>query len=334
MVGTIDIMSLQRLMNRYRSALMLLALVAMTAVSVAGSQAASIWNGAFERTWARTDKPVADLDVSRTWMWGPEPFTGGIVETYAEGERGERIVQYFDKSRMEITSDPTIETESPWYVTNGLLATELITGRVQVGDNEFWEWESARIPVAGDPLDENAPTYATFNRLLRVPPADDGAVIRTRVDRSGRLFDDPELADDGVTAVWHVQEDVIDHQIASTFWEFMNGRGTIYDGRLLRTDGLFVNPFYATGYPITEAYWTTVELAGVQAEVLVQCFQRRCLTYTPTNTPGWEVEVGNIGQHYFRWRYSDSVPVPASVGQPSRIVTRAVHSVTSGGPLV
>ena len=307
-------MLLQRLTNRWRSALLLVALVGMTLVTVGSSQAAPVWNGAFERTWDRTDKPVADLDVSRTWMWGPEPFTGGIVEPYAEGEGGERIVQYFDKSRMEITSDPTIGTESPWYVTNGLLATELITGRVQVGDNEFWEWEPARIPVAGDPLNENAPTYATFNRLLRVSPADDGAIIRTRVDRAGRLYDDPDLVDYGVTAAWRVQEDGIDHQIASPFWEFMNGRGTIYDGNRLRTDDLFVNPFYATGYPITEAYWTTVELAGVPAEVLVQCFQRRCLTYTPTNAPGWEVEAGNIGEHYFRWRYSDNEPVPAPVG--------------------
>ncbi len=23
----------------------------------------------FERTWSRTDKPVADLQVDRTWMW-------------------------------------------------------------------------------------------------------------------------------------------------------------------------------------------------------------------------------------------------------------------------
>ncbi|MCS7294077.1 MAG: thermonuclease family protein, partial [Dehalococcoidia bacterium] len=36
---------------------------------------------------------------------------------------------------------------------------------------------------------------------------------------------------------------------------------------------------------------------------LVQCFERRCLTYTPDNPPGWQVEAGNVGQHYYRWRY-------------------------------
>ena len=29
-------------------------------------------NDAFQRTWARTDQPVADGAVARTWMWGPE----------------------------------------------------------------------------------------------------------------------------------------------------------------------------------------------------------------------------------------------------------------------
>jgi hypothetical protein len=38
-------------------------------------------------------------------------------------------------------------------------------------------------------------------------------------------------------------------------------------------------------------------------DVLIQCFERRCLTYTPGNTPEWRVEQGNVGLHYFRWRY-------------------------------
>jgi hypothetical protein len=37
--------------------------------------------------------------------------------------------------------------------------------------------------------------------------------------------------------------------------------------------------------------------------VLLQCFERRCLTYAPDNPPGWQVEAGNVGQHYHAWRY-------------------------------
>ena len=62
--------------------------------------------------------------------------------------------------------------------------------------------------------------------------------------------------------------------------------------------------FYATGYPLTEAYWTDVLVGGVQKQVLVQVFERRVLTYTPSNSDGWKVEAGNVGQHYYTWRYT------------------------------
>jgi hypothetical protein len=66
---------------------------------------------------------------------------------------------------------------------------------------------------------------------------------------------------------------------------------------------LFQDPFYATGLPITEAYWAAVKVEHKYKEVLVQCFERRCLTYTPDNPEGWRVEAGNVGQHYYGWRY-------------------------------
>jgi hypothetical protein len=34
------------------------------------------------------------------------------------------------------------------------------------------------------------------------------------------------------------------------------------------------------------------------------------LTYTPGNPAGWQVEAGNVGQHYFQWRYGDLAFVP------------------------
>src|SRR3954467_14302243 len=87
---------------------------------------------AFESTWRRTDAPVASGSVRRTWFWGPGPNTGGLTEDYAQGTRGKRLVQYFDKSRMEI-NNPGGDPASPWYVTNGLLTVELISGRMQTG---------------------------------------------------------------------------------------------------------------------------------------------------------------------------------------------------------
>jgi hypothetical protein len=55
--------------------------------------------------------------------------------------------------------------------------------------------------------------------------------------------------------------------------------------------------------PISEPFWARVKVGGVEKEVLMQAFQRRVLTYTPSNPAGFQVEMGNVGQHYLRWRY-------------------------------
>src|SRR5688500_20296491 len=63
----------------------------------------SFGDPAFERVWSRTDKPVQDKAVNRSWTWGPEPFYT-TYETYAEGPGEKHLVTYFDKSRMEINN--------------------------------------------------------------------------------------------------------------------------------------------------------------------------------------------------------------------------------------
>lgn len=75
-------------------------------------------NDPFLRTWERTDQPVASEQVDRTWMWGPEAFTDEMTEPYAEAPNGQRTVQYYDKSRMEL-NHPDGDSSSPWFVTNG-----------------------------------------------------------------------------------------------------------------------------------------------------------------------------------------------------------------------
>lgn len=87
------------------------------------------------------------------------------------------------------------------------------------------------------------------------------------------------------------------------FWNFMNSEGTVFEGGSNVWAPLFMNPFYATGYPVTEAYWASVKVGGVYRNVLIQVFERRVLTYTPGNGPGWDVEADNVGQHYYQWRY-------------------------------
>lgn len=301
---------------------LILALLTLT-VAKADSPA----NEYFDRTWQRTDKPVADHRISRTWIWGPEAFTGELTEAYADAPVGHRTVQYFDKSRMEITSDPNVPTDSLWYVTNGLLVKEMVTGKIQLGDTKYKDFSPATVNVAGDSDDPNGPTYASFHNLLYAPPVVDGVVITQRVGRSGDVSNDASLANMGVTAAFRVQTDGIHHQVASPFWEFMNSEGPVLSNGEYYEDQLFPNPFYATGYPITEAYWATVKLAGVNTNVLMQCFERRCLTYTPDNPSGWQVEAGNVGRHYYTWRYEQL----QNIDQPPSEASPTVTSPGAGG---
>ncbi|HEX5166788.1 MAG TPA: lamin tail domain-containing protein [Thermomicrobiales bacterium] len=282
------------------------AIIGATVVS-----AAPVATNYFYQTWARTDKPVADRAADRTWMWGPEAYSDAFLEPYAESPEGERLVQYYDKSRMEITHPG--DDGSSWYVTNGLLVNELITGRMQVGDNQFEQRAPADINVIGDPDQDHPITYAMLGDFLDDPPREEGDRLWERLafTEDGELtwYVDHEYGSQGMRAGHFVPE--TNHTVAEVFWEFMNSTGPRYYYSILFGSGgyddgqLFENPFYATGFPITEAYWAFAEVGGVGRDVLLQCFERRCLTYTPENPVGWQVEAGNVGQHYFRWRYGD-----------------------------
>ena len=52
-----------------------------------------------------------------------------VREPYADAPGGTRLVQYFDKSRMEI-NNPGGDRTSKFFVTNGLLSIELISGKI------------------------------------------------------------------------------------------------------------------------------------------------------------------------------------------------------------
>lgn len=289
--------------RRFGLAGSVLLLLALAIFPITPAAAIQPGNTAFQRTWQRTDKPVLDGVTARTWMWGPEANTEILEESYAEAPNGVRKVQYFDKSRMEIT-DPDADSSSIWYVTNGLLVVELITGDMQVGNDNFESRNPAEVNVAGDADDPNGPAYATFGVLLDVPPRALGAIITDRVDRQGNVTSDPVLAGQAVTVGFI--DGITNHAIAAPFWNFMNAGGTVYKNGQFVNEQLFEDTVFATGRPITEAYWAEVKVGGEQREVLMQCFERRCLTYTPGNPDGFVVEAGNVGQHYYAWRYGGS----------------------------
>ncbi|MEZ4522636.1 MAG: hypothetical protein R3A46_13465 [Thermomicrobiales bacterium] len=254
---------------------------------------------AFQATWARQDLPVDEGIINRTWLWGPSP-NGTTTEPYAESPGGTRQVAYYDKSRMEI-SYPDGDRSEAWFVTNGLLAYELITGQIQLGDSLFIEGEPSGIPIAGDADDENGPRYASFEQLLRAAPLASGSPVVQTIDAAGNVGVDNSLNRYGVTI--GPADPETGHTIASVFWDYLNEDGVIWNGAGYVDGPLFEPWFFATGLPITEPYWARVKVNGVVQDVLVQCFERRCLTYTPDNPEGWQVEQANVGMHYFRWRY-------------------------------
>jgi hypothetical protein len=295
-----------RLLSRALVALFVVTLLAplATARPVA---ARAPGNPFFERVWKRTDQMVASTEVSRTWVWGPEPFSAQVGEAYANAPGGTRLVQYFDKSRMEI-NDPNRDVNDLWYVTNGLLARELISGQMQVGDNAFVNRNPAQVNIAGDPDDRSAPTYASFSALLGATPLAEGAAVAQVIDRAGNVT--CCVPDDhGVRAGPFVPE--TGHRVASIFWDYLTSSGRIIERDRRTTGALFANAFYATGYPIGEAYWTQARVKGLTQWVLVQPFERRVLTYTPSNVAGWRVEMGNVGRHYYTWRYESGSPAAA-----------------------
>ncbi len=267
--------------------------------------AESFANPDFQKLWNRTDKQVADGAVSRSFLWGPGANTAGLQEDYAEAPGGKRLVQYFDKSRMEITN-PNGDKNSQYYVTNGLIAKELMTGQLQLGDAKFEQRPAAEIGVAGDQDDTNGPTYKALGGLTQGVDDDSASPVVDAVDRDGNVRDG--TADYGKYNVVYAQfVKETKHNIAKPFWDYLNQSGPVLNVTGQSAQGRIFDPvFFATGFPTTEPVWAKVKVANVVKDVLVQGFERRVLTYTPSNSAAFQVEMGNVGQHYYKWRYAGS----------------------------
>jgi len=243
---------------------------------------------AFERVWARTDSLVADGTVARTWFWGPKPLEPRI-ESWEQAAGGQRLVQYFDKSRMEL-NDPAANPNDPFYVTNGLLTVELISGQMQTGTARYENRYPANIPMSGDPGDTTTPTYATFLNVSNTNRGDHFATdrrnqsITATIDRNGTVGEDPSKASVPNTNIVYYEAQT-QHNIPRAFWDFLNQTGKVREAGIIVERPLIQPWFYASGLPISEAYWTRSLVRGQVIDVLIQAFERRVLTYTPQPIP-------------------------------------------------
>ncbi len=287
------------------AATLLLAALILPGLSVNHAAAAnSFADPAFKTIWNRTDALVGQTGITRGYFWGPQPGFS-LTEPYKEGAGGIRLVQYFDKSRMEI-NNPSGDKSSKFYVTNGLLTVELISGQMQVGDNTYQNRWSAQIDLASDSDDTSAPTYASFQNLMYAVDSHIGENATATINRIGNVgFDSTKGTYPGSSISYY--EPGTKHNIPKVFWDFLNQSGPVMDGGKQVTEKLNDPWFYATGYPIAEAYWANVKIAGqVNTAVLIQPYQRRVLTYVPSAPAAYQVQMGNIGQHYYDWRYNDA----------------------------
>lgn len=275
---------------------------------------------AFKAKWRRIDGPVAEGKVKdRSWTWGPEVFANPN-EGYAQSPNGARAVLYYDKTRMEI-NDPNADPESPYFVTNGLLVTELMTGKMQFGDATFKDFQPADVNVAGDPGIPTGITYADLGKYMTAEPLPVGAVVNTRLskDENKNVSKNNDASLDAQNVRIAAVNPTTQQPIPEAFWNYMNSTGDVYNdaGQLIKAK-IYNDPYEGTGFPMTPPMWMKATVGGVEKDVLVQAFQRRVLTLTPSNPPAFQVEMGNVGRHYYDWRYKQNrVPEAPAPGVPN-----------------
>jgi len=253
---------------------------------------------AVQSIWAQTDGPVAEGEIARTWIWGPSAIVS-TTEYYSESPTGLRNTVYFDKGRLDIL-DTTMSADNLWYVSGALLSSELLSGQIQLGEHAFIRREPADIAIVGDYEQANPVTYASLSKLSTVwsdPAAAEGTYTAPRYEsRIGDLVSDL-LTPDGTV----IPGGASAQGVMVTGYDETTGHNIA--GPFLEWAANYPLPWaYLLGLPITEPYWVDAQVGGVQKQVLVQVFERRVLTYTPGNSPGWEVESGNMGLHYRIWR--------------------------------
>jgi len=238
---------------------------------------------AFTAQWQSVESTIPNF-------WGPlSTARDGQAEPYVEGtyggQVGSRLVQYFDKARMELTNPATGK------VTNGLLTVELTTGTLQLGDNTFQQYPGAGIGIAGDP-GQPGPTYASLGELPPSNPQTTGSVslvfnVTTNSFTTGTPSTDPNAI---FSSYQSDPSGRFGQNIPKAFTDFL---AKIPGGALP-----------ALGYPISAPFMASITVNGTaNVPVIIQAFQRKVLTYTPSNQSAFQVEFGNIGQHYYQWRY-------------------------------
>ena len=163
------------------------------------------------------------------------------------------------------------------------------------------------------------PTYAqlgtTAASLLAPATARIGGFITTIVAADGTVSDGGGFAGISMSPAISAYDDTTQHNVLGVFADFRTKVGLA-----------------AVGLAKSEPFRATVKIAGSQQMVIVQVFERRILTYNNANADPFKVEFGNIGQHYYQWRYPTGAPTtiptaPTTAGDAGQV---ALQSLPSG----
>jgi outer membrane protein assembly factor BamB len=296
----------------------------------------------FQQVWERADKLLTERNnIGRGYIWGPASVYIGR-EPYAEAPSETRLVQYFDKARMEV-NNPMFRRTDPYFVTTGLLVKELVLGRMQVGDNvtNFIQGSSSTVQVVGDPnlagANLVAPTYRTFRQLATFNNDNQvenrtGQQVKERIDKFANITQTSSPDPNVHLATYNI---ATHHNVADVFVAYGNLQGLVWNGSgYIIGQPFYPDATYVFGLPITEPYWTRAVVAGIEKDVLVQLFERRTLTYTPSNDANSKVEMGNVGQHYYRWRYLENIGLGSTPPAPFNDYSQARMPYLKSGPVV
>lgn len=291
----------------YRSRAAALLVAALLAIHLPAPRdaAGAFASPAFQAQWQQSEAIAPNF-------WGPLATARDGRQEPSQGQ-GARLVQYFDKGRMQLGANGA--------VTSGSLAADLVRGQIETGDATFPPMPPPDIPIAGDP-DNPGPTYAQLSakgqELFDPAPRQTGGFPRLAASASGDLSmgDAPASG----PATFAAYDDPTRHNVPKAFAEYRERAGPL-----------------TIGLAIAEPFSATVRVGGAPARVLVQVFEGRVLTYTASNPVAFRVEMGNVGQHYYRWRYGDagapppSAPIPRAPIPPTPAAAPLAPSPSASG---
>ncbi|MFW6075209.1 MAG: hypothetical protein ACOC9Y_06415, partial [Chloroflexota bacterium] len=240
--------------------------------------------------WEVTDGPISRGESARAWVWGPEPLASS-TETYPGSPDGLRRFVYFDKGRLDIL-DLERDPDDPWYAVGGLLVSEMLAGRIQLGVDRYVDYATPDISITGDAGQAEPVTYADLARYSIVHPDDllsrselayladeteagdrSGAPVTTLLEPDGGLVPGGESNHDVTLGEF---DPVTELNIAAPFATW--------------ADQQELSRLYLLGRPVTAPYWIDTVENGEPIRVLIQAFERRIMMYTPGGREGWQVE--------------------------------------------